>query len=287
MFNPLQCRNNAGSCNGDIAIDLMVASFAHELKQPLAAMVANADATRRWLSHTPPNIEEAKASLDNIANEGHRASEVINSIRSMYKKGTHGRTLLNPNDVIRATLAMVHADLLIQRVSTSIELREDLPRVMAERGQLQQVLLNLITNAIEAMHDITNRPRILRVRSDINEYAACVRITVEDTGIGIDDKDTEHFFEPFFTTKSTGTGIGLSLCRSIIEAHGGTIHVSANRPHGTIFSLNFPLGRVTKVRTERDVKARKRCHSPSRVRSHGSAALASDRSRPLAGTLIA
>jgi signal transduction histidine kinase len=143
---------------------------------------------------------------------------------------------------------------------------------MAERGQLQQVLLNLITNAIEAMHDITNRPRTLRVRSDLNKGASCVRITVEDTGIGIDDKDTEHFFEPFFTTKSTGTGIGLSLCRSIIESHGGSIQVSANRPHGTIFSLNLPIGQVTKVRTELNVKARKRCHGPSGFRSQGRAA---------------
>ena len=241
MVNPLQYRNNAsGAREIEIAMDLMVASFAHEIKQPLATMVANANATKRWLSHTPPNIEEANASLDSIANEGHRASEVINSIRSMYKKGTHGRTLLNPNDVVRETLVMVDADLRILRVSTSIQLREDLPQVMAERGQLQQVLLNLITNAIEAMHDITDRPRILRVRSDTNNDVSSVRITVEDTGTGIDGKDTEHFFEPFFTTKSTGTGIGLSVCRSIVQAHGGKIQVSANRPHGTIFSLNLP-----------------------------------------------
>jgi len=140
MVNPLQCRNNAsGAREIEIAMDLMVASFAHEIKQPLAAMVANANATKRWLSHTPPNIEEANASLDSIANEGLRASEVINSIRSMYKKGTHGRTLLNPNDVVRETLVMVDADLRMLRVSTSIQLRKDLPQVMAERGQLQQV----------------------------------------------------------------------------------------------------------------------------------------------------
>jgi signal transduction histidine kinase len=242
MVNPLQ---NASSCSGahemrEIAMDLMVASIAHEIKQPLAAIVANVDAIKRWLSHAPPNIEEANASLDNIANDGHRASEVINSIRSMYKKGAHGRTLLNPNDVVRETLVMADVDFRMQRVSTSIKLRDDLPQVMAERGQLQQVLLNLITNAIEAMHDITDRPRILRVRSDINRDTSGVLITVEDTGTGIDGKDTEHIFEPFFTTKSTGTGIGLSVCRSIIEAHGGNIQVSANRPHGTIFSLNLP-----------------------------------------------
>jgi len=241
MVNPLQYRNNAsGAREIEIAMDLMVASFAHEIKQPLAAMVANANATKRWLSHTPPNIEEANASLDSIANEGLRASEVINSIRSMYKKGTHGRTLLNPNDVVRETLVMVDADLRMLRVSTSIQLRKDLPQVMAERGQLQQVFLNLITNAIEAMHDIADRPRILQVRSDTNNDVSSVRITVEDTGTGIDGKDTEHFFEPFFTTKSTGTGIGLNVCRSIVQAHGGNIQVSANRPHGTIFSLNLP-----------------------------------------------
>lgn len=222
-------------------MDIMVASLAHEIKQPLAAIIANANATRRWLSHAPPNIEEANVALDNIANEGHRASEVINSIRAMYKKGAHGRALFNPNDLIRETLVMADADLRIERIATSIQLRDDLPQLTAERGQLQQVLLNLITNAIEAMHDITDRPRILRLRSDMNKDASSVLITVEDTGIGIDGKDTEHFFEPFFTTKSTGTGIGLSVCRSIIEAHGGIIQVYANRPHGTIFNLNLPM----------------------------------------------
>jgi signal transduction histidine kinase len=135
---------------------------------------------------------------------------------------------------------MAGVDLRMERVATSIELRDDLPLVMAERGQLQQVLLNLITNAIEAMHDITDRPRMLRVRSDMNEDASSIRITVEDTGTGIDGKDMEHLFEPFFTTKSAGTGIGLNVCRSIIEAHGGNIKISTNRPHGTVFSLNLP-----------------------------------------------
>jgi C4-dicarboxylate-specific signal transduction histidine kinase len=238
MVNPQQCLNNGAREMREVAIDLMVASFAHEIKQPLAAMVANANATKRWLSHAPPNVEEAKALLDNIANEGHRASEMINSIRSMYKKGAHGRTLFNPNDVIRETLVMLDADLRLQRVSNSIQLREDLPEVMAERGQLQQVLVNVITNAIEAMHDITDRS----VRSDMYKDASSVLITVGDTGTGINGADTEHFFEPFFTTKPAGTGIGLSLCRSIIEAHGGSIQVSANRPHGTIVSLNLPIG---------------------------------------------
>jgi signal transduction histidine kinase len=223
-----------------IAMDAMAASIAHEIKQPLAAVVTNANAATRWLASAAPNLDEARAALTRIANDGHRANEVIGSIRSMFKKDMHGRTLLDVNDIVRQVLTMVDIDLQIQQVSSSIDLRERLPQVLADRGQLQQVVLNLITNAIEAMRSVTDRPRLLRITSDILEESSGVLITVEDSGIGIEGKDKDRIFEPFFTTKSAGTGIGLTIIRSIIESHGGIIRVSANNPYGTIFQVALP-----------------------------------------------
>jgi signal transduction histidine kinase len=135
---------------------------------------------------------------------------------------------------------MVDIDLRTQRVSVSTELREGLPQLLADRGQLQQVFLNLIMNAIEAMRSVTDRARLLRIRSDNIQESSSVLVTIEDSGTGIERKDKDRIFEPFFTTKSTGTGIGLSVCRSIVEAHGGSLRASANNPHGTIFYVALP-----------------------------------------------
>ena len=137
---------------------------------------------------------------------------------------------------------MVDIDLRTQRVSVSIELREGLPQLLADRGQLQQVFLNLIMNAIDAMRSVTDRVRLLRIRSDNGQESSSVLVTIEDSGAGIDRNDKDRIFEPFFTTKSTGTGIGLTICRSIIESHGGTLRASANKPYGTIFHVALPGG---------------------------------------------
>jgi signal transduction histidine kinase len=166
---------------------------------------------------------------------------VINGIRSMFKRDVRGRAWLGVNDVVREVLIMVDLDLRTQRVSVSTELREGLPLIRADRAQLQQVFLNLITNAIEAMRSVTGHARLLRISSDIIQESSTVLVTVEDTGRGIDSKDKDHIFEPFFTTKSEGTGIGLAVCRSIIEAHGGSVKASANNPHGTIFQVALPM----------------------------------------------
>jgi len=223
-----------------IAMDAMAASIAHEINQPLAAMVTNANAAVRWLTRATPDLDRTLTSLNYIVDDGHRVKEVIAGIRSMFQKGAHGRVLLSANDLIREVLKMVDRDLRAQQVSVETELHNDLPQLLADRGQLQQVFLNLITNAIEAMGPITDRARVFRVRSDIYQESSQIVVAVEDTGTGIEIKDRDQIFEPFFTTKSTGTGIGLSICRMIIESHGGSLRASANKPYGTIFHVILP-----------------------------------------------
>jgi signal transduction histidine kinase len=225
-----------------IAMDAMAASIAHEVNQPLSAISLNSQSALLFLARTPPNIEEARAALESIAKDSVRGSDVIASLRAMFKKDVHGRVWFSVNDLVREVLAMVDVDLRTQRISVSTELREGIPRLLADRGQLQQVFLNLIMNAIEAMRSITDRARLLRVRSDTIQGSSGVLVTVEDSGTGIDREDRDRIFDPFFTTKSSGTGIGLTICRSIIESHGGTLRASANKPYGTIFHVALPNG---------------------------------------------
>jgi signal transduction histidine kinase len=223
-----------------IAMDAMAASIAHEINQPLGAMVTNASAALRWMANATPDLDEARAALERIVNDGQRANQVIGSIRSMFKKDLHGRVPLSVNDLVREVVTTIEVDLRTQRVSISLELREGLPQLIADRGQLQQVFLNLSANAIEAMRMVTDRARLLRIKSDIIQESSHVLVTFEDSGTGIDVKDEQRIFEPFFTTKSSGTGIGLTICKSIIESHGGSLHLSANHPYGTIFHVALP-----------------------------------------------
>jgi signal transduction histidine kinase len=225
-----------------IAMDAMAASIAHEVNQPLSAISLNSQSALLFLARTPPNIEEARAALESIANDSVRGSDVIASLRAMFKKDVHGRVWFSVNDLVREVLAMVDVDLRTQRISVSTELREGIPRLLADRGQLQQVFLNLIMNAIEAMRSITDRARRLQISSDIIQGSSGVLVTVEDSGTGIDREDRDRIFDPFFTTKSSGTGIGLTICRSIIESHGGTLWASGNRSYGTSFHVALPDG---------------------------------------------
>jgi signal transduction histidine kinase len=164
------------------AMDVMTASVVHEINQPLGAIVANGNAGLRWLARAPPDLDEASAALKRIVDDGHRANEVITSIRSMFKKDIHGRVLLGINDLVKEVLKMIEVDLRIQGVSVATELREGLPQLLADRGQLQQVLLNLIMNAIEAMDCVTDRARLLRIRSDVIHESSGVLLTIEDSG---------------------------------------------------------------------------------------------------------
>jgi signal transduction histidine kinase len=225
-----------------VAMDAMAASIAHEINQPLGAIVAEAATGTSWLDKATPNLDGARVSFEHITREGLRISEIIFAIRSMFKKGAHGRALLGANDLVRETLSMVDLELRKHGISVKADLQNGIPQLLADRGQLQQVFQNLIMNAIEAMSPINNRARVLRVSSGIVQESSQIVVSIEDSGTGIESKDKDRIFEPFFTTKSEGTGIGLAVCRSIIESHDGSLRVFANKPYGTIFQVTFPTG---------------------------------------------
>jgi signal transduction histidine kinase len=240
VYSALRRRSN--SEGRQIAMDAMAASIAHEVNQPIGAMSFNSEAAIMLLSQTPPNIDEARAALEAIVSDGARAAMVIASLRSMFKRDTPQRTGVDVNDLLQEVLKLVDADLWSHKITIAIELRESLPQLRADRVQLQQVFLNLFMNAIEAMRPVTDRVRLLRIRSDFIQERSGVLITVEDSGTGILPTDKDRIFEPFFSTKSTGTGIGLAICKSIVEAHGGHLGAAANRPHGAIFHVALPEG---------------------------------------------
>ena len=217
----------------------VTATIAHEVNQPLAAIVANGNAALRWLRRTPPDVAEAAANVNQIISDGHRASEVVASIRGMFKKDEHAKVLLDVNGVIQEVLELLHGELSSKRVSVRTKLSGDLPQISAYQVQLQQVVLNLVTNAVEAMSAMSDGSRVLNISSKCGDPDEVI-ITFEDSGPGIDPKDRDRIFDVFFTTKSQGMGMGLSICRSIVESHGGRLWASTRRPHGSIFYLTLP-----------------------------------------------
>jgi C4-dicarboxylate-specific signal transduction histidine kinase len=221
---------------GRATVAAMSAGIAHEIKQPLGAIVANASAGLRWLDRSEPDLTEARDALRRIAADGHRTSDVIESIRGMYAKSEQATKLLDTNELIKDTIALVSAELEAAKVVVQLELTEQLSTISAHKGQLQQVILNLISNAADAMRGVQDRAKLLRVQSEASETTG-VAISVHDNGAGIDPKDVDRVFDAFFTTKSNGMGMGLAICRSIIEAHGGTLSVSPGISHGRFFAL--------------------------------------------------
>ncbi len=217
----------------------VTAAIAHEVNQPLAAIVANGNAALRWLRKTPPEIAEAAANVEQIVGDGHRASGVVASIRGLFKKDEHAKVLLDVNAVIREVLELLHGELRSKRVSVRTKLSRNLPQILADHVQLQQVVLNLVTNAVEAVSDNPVGSRVLNVSSKPGQSEETI-IAVEDSGPGIDPKDLNRIFDAFFTTKSQGMGMGLSICRSIVELHGGRLWASTRRPHGSTFYLTLP-----------------------------------------------
>jgi PAS domain S-box-containing protein len=219
----------------------MAASIAHEVNQPLAAIVADATACRNWLAAARPDLEQTGQALDAIVTEGHRAAEVIQRIRQLATKSTPRKDRLDLNGAVRDVLPLVRAELRHHAVSLRVDLAPELSSVVGDRVQLQQVILNLAMNGIEAMGSVTDRPRELVIRSEPHEHGH-VTVAVHDTGVGIDPNDPDRLFNAFFTTKPGGMGMGLSISRSIIEAHGGRLWATPNEPHGAIF-LSVPSDR--------------------------------------------
>jgi signal transduction histidine kinase len=216
----------------------MVASIAHEIRQPLAAVVANSHAGTRWLAREEPNLDEVRTALESIGENGHRANEVITSISAMFKKNPDRRVPVNVNDVVNDVLNLSRGELQSRKISLHTKLTPDLPRVSGDPVQLREVLLNLTMNAAEAM--MTTDLRVLAIASMLE--ADGVKITVEDSGIGIDAKYTEQIFEAFFTTKTTGMGMGLAICRSIIASHDGRLWATPGNSCGTVFHVALPVG---------------------------------------------
>jgi signal transduction histidine kinase len=221
------------------AIGETSASIAHEINQPLTAIVANGSAALAWLASKTPDIKEIVETVQSMVDEGLRASQVVGSIRGMFKKDTPTGTLLDLNDVIREVLMLLHVELNGHGVLVKTSLEEELPHVLADRVQLQQVILNLIRNAVEAMSSTAAAERILWIKSAAPDARECI-IAIKDSGPGIDSETLERIFEPFFTTKGTGMGMGLSICRSIVEAHGGRLTVASARSHGSTFQIALP-----------------------------------------------
>jgi C4-dicarboxylate-specific signal transduction histidine kinase len=223
------------------ALGVLAASISHEVNQPLAAVVANADACAMWLEMEPPNLEEARMAVDSIAREGTRASAVVRRIRAMFAKAAPETAGLSVNELIEEVCALVQVELAKNQVVLRTELSDRLPTVMADRVQLQQVLVNLVQNAIEAMSGIVDRPRALVIRSEMPSPGQLL-VAVQDSGVGIDPAVQKRIFDAFFTTKAQGMGMGLSISQSIIEAHGGRLWASANGGPGTTFQFTLPIG---------------------------------------------
>jgi signal transduction histidine kinase len=222
-----------------IAMDAMAASIGHEIKQPLSALITNGDAVL-LMTKAKPELAEVHAVVSDMVTEGHRIGKIISGIRTMFRESTHDRQPLNLNTVVRDVLSTVDLELRLQRLTVKTDLESDLPSVLADSGQLHQVFLNLITNAMEAMTGVTGRPCVLTLTSGIVPGASDIAVTVEDTGTGIAANDSGRIFDPFFSTKAAGTGVGLTICRVIVEGHGGKLEVHANKPCGTIFRVILP-----------------------------------------------
>jgi signal transduction histidine kinase len=217
----------------------LAGSIAHEINQPLTAVVSNADAGLRWLNQSPPNIDEARKALEDIVKQGLRASEVIIRIRTLMRKGPRLSLVLNVNDLIEEILILVRPQIERRHVELRTELAADLPSIAGDSVQLQQVVLNLVLNGIQAMDGQEEHSKELILVSR-REGPHDIVISVRDSGEGIAAHQLDQLFQPFFTTKPGGIGMGLAICRSIVEAHGARIWATSNVNHGADFQFSLP-----------------------------------------------
>jgi PAS domain S-box-containing protein len=222
----------------------LTTSIAHEVNQPLAGVVANTEACLRWLDRETPDLEEARRSVRWIMDDGNRASEVIRRVRALAKKTSIEKVALDLNEIIREVTALVQRELISHAVSLRMELALTPSTILGDQVQLQQVIINLVMNGIEAMQSVTKRPRELVIRSRMDETGQ-VLVSVTDCGVGIAADHADRLFNAFYTTKSGGMGMGLSICRSIIEAHGGRLSATANLPFGATFQFTLPVNADT------------------------------------------
>ena len=222
------------------------ASIAHELNQPLGSIVTSGDACLRWLAAKPPDLDEARQAVAAIIRDGTRASSVLVRIRELLSRGERQRERMDINDVIRQVVALSEGELRRNEIALQTEMPEDLPTVVVDRVLLQQVVLNLIINAVEAMRVVSERTRILRVRTQELASGSIV-VLVQDSGVGLDPKNSGRMFDAFYTTKPEGIGMGLTISRSIIEAHGGRLWAVANDGPGSSLCFALPIERIAKA----------------------------------------
>jgi C4-dicarboxylate-specific signal transduction histidine kinase len=214
------------------------ASIAHEINQPLAAIASSGSAALRWLSLKNPDLNEVRSCLERMVADSHRAATVVDAVRAMYKKDVQSKSMVDLSELVAETLDLLRTEIVKDDVTVRKVETEKLPRVFADRVQLQQVLINLIKNAIDAMSSVNNRSRILHIQTELNHGE--VIISVEDTGTGLTPSDMDNIFALFFTTKPQGMGVGLSICRNIVEMHGGRLWAAPGTPHGAMFQFTIP-----------------------------------------------
>jgi len=226
----------------------LTASLAHEINQPIAAAVTNANTCLRWLTRDQPDLEEARAAAMRILKDGTRAGEITSRIRLLFKKGTPERELVDVNGVIREMIVLLRGEAMRYNISFRTELAEDLPQFMGDRVQLQQVMMNLIINSIDAMKDVDGRREVtIESQRAENDH---ILVSVSDTGVGLPPRQADQIFNAFFTTKPQGTGMGLSISRTIVESHGGRLWAADNSPRGASFRLSLP----TKIEAQKDAR---------------------------------
>jgi signal transduction histidine kinase len=222
-------------------LEAMAASIGHEVRQPLGAIASNAGAALRFLARTPPDLEEVRLALERMVRDSRRASEVFDNIRALFGKTAREQEPIDVNELASGVLQAMREDLADRNITTHVELTSQLPPVMGHRGQLQEVFINLVHNAIEAMDAVKDDRRVLQVRTQ-NHGADAVLVEVEDSGPGINPKQLGSIFDAFVTTKSHGMGLGLAICRMIVERHAGELSASPAHPHGSIFHVVLPAG---------------------------------------------
>ena len=227
-----------------MALDELTASIAHEVIQPLAAVVANGETCLRWLDGDEPQLDEARRSVEAMIRDAMRTSQIIRRLRALSTKVDGQRVELNLNEVIEEVIPLVEPEVLRNSVLLRLDLASDLSLVRGDRVQLQQVIVNLLANGIQAMASVSDRPHELLIQSQQHDVSQVV-VTVQDNGTGIDPHDIDRLFNAFFTTKAAGMGVGLSICRRIIEAHGGMIWASCNSAHGMTFHFALPATRAS------------------------------------------
>jgi signal transduction histidine kinase len=223
-----------------MSLDAATAAMAHELRQPLTVIANRGRAASNWIKRTPPELEEAQTCLAAISDSSTRVDEIISGVRDLFKKSDKHRTMIHVDDVARQVLSLVRPELLLNQISVATEFQNDLPEVRADRTLIQQVILNLVRNAIDAMGSTPAPARRLRLATSVNEHSS-ILLSIQDTGPGIAGEKPERVFDPFFTTKPTGMGLGLSICQTVVQDHGGSLRLAKSDSSGCVFEVALPI----------------------------------------------